>query len=316
MLAQRRPNHRPKDNAHALVGETLSRNDLLVRRNRLLWRIHRRYVTTTLEVQFGNLNFPFTRIADPDRVLDEVAEEADLRERLSGRREEDEHLHLPYWAELWDSAFGLGQLLAGQKSADKETRRQGDKHKNQQSATSNQQLHFSPPPPPPLPVSPSSWRRVLDLGCGMGLAGTVAAALGANVTFADIEPAALLFAQLNSLPWRQCARFRKLNWRTDAISEKFNLILGADILYERSQWEFLDPFWRGHLAKGGQVWLGEPGRQTGDMFIEWIKSREWELAIDQEFVPTRLAPIRILVIRPTSDAKENLPPVHPEADQP
>lgn len=272
MLAQKQPNHRQKDNAQVIVGEMSSRNDLLVRRNRLLWRIHRRYVTSTREVQIGHLSFPFTRIADPDRVLDEVAEAADLRERLSGRREDDEHLHLPYWAELWDSAFGLGQLLA-------------------------KPMEGKQIAPVPIYVP-----RMLDLGCGMGLAGTVAAALGAKVTFADIEPAALLFAQLNSLPWHQRVCFRKLNWRTDAISQKFDLILGADILYERSQWEFLEPFWRAHLAKTGEIWLSEPGRQTGDMFIEWIKARGWDLRMVQEAVPARSAPIRIFILRPTSNS--------------
>src|SRR4051794_11098250 len=93
-------------------------------RNRLRWRIQRRYVTSTSEVRIGLLAFRFTRIADPDRVLDEVAEEADRREKVTGRREQDEHLHLPYWAELWDSAMGMGQVMV--RSGDVGTRGHGD----------------------------------------------------------------------------------------------------------------------------------------------------------------------------------------------
>src|SRR5688500_1653354 len=84
-------------------------------RDRLRSRIGRRYETVTRQVCLNGLMFPFTRVADPDRVLDEVADEADRRERLTGRRETDEHLHLPYWAELWDSAFGIALFLAGTK---------------------------------------------------------------------------------------------------------------------------------------------------------------------------------------------------------
>jgi predicted nicotinamide N-methyase len=133
----------------------------------------------------------------------------------------------------------------------------------------------------------------------MGLSGTVAAALGASVLFADIEPPALLFAQLNSLPFSDRVRTRRLNWQTDRLHEQFDLILGADILYERSQWEFLEPFWRHHLAPGGTLLLGEPGRQTGDLFIQWIVQREWKLGIFEEKVPSRERPVRILnVSRP------------------
>ncbi len=135
--------------------------------------------------------------------------------------------------------------------------------------------------------------RVLDLGCGMGLSGTAAAALGASVLFADLEPPALLFAQLNSLPFSDRIRTRRLNWQADQLDERFDLILGSDILYERQQWEFLDPFWRSHLEPRGQLLLGEPGRQTGEAFMEWIAKRGWKLVQSQQNVPSRAAPIRI-----------------------
>ena len=132
----------------------------------------------------------------------------------------------------------------------------------------------------------------------MGLSGTVAAALGARVTFADLEPAALLFARLNSLPWRRRVRTRQMNWRTDQLDQRFDLILGADILYERAQWGWLEPFWRGHLAEHGTVLLGEPGRQTGDLFVEWIVARGWMLERFEQAVPARPRPVRIFRLRP------------------
>src|SRR5690242_19116433 len=94
-------------------------------RGRLLARIHRRYQTVTVAASVGPLSFPFTRIADSDRVLDEVAEEADRREKLTGRREPDEHLHLPYWAELWDSAAGLAEFLAKLDARDEDAGTRG-----------------------------------------------------------------------------------------------------------------------------------------------------------------------------------------------
>ena len=140
--------------------------------------------------------------------------------------------------------------------------------------------------------------NVLDLGCGMGLSGTVVAALGARVLFADLEAPALLFAQLNSLPWSSRVRTRRVDWRTDQLGERFDLIVGADILYERKQWDHLDPFWRAHLAPGGSVLLGEPGRPTGDAFPDWICPRGWSLQTLHQPVPTRPRPIRIFVLTP------------------
>jgi predicted nicotinamide N-methyase len=244
------------------------------RRRQLLRRIESRYRVTTETVRFGGLSFPFTRIADPDRVLDEVAAEEDRLEKVSGKRADGDYLHLPYWAELWDSAAGVASWLA----------------ENQD---------------PLLSGAPD----VLDLGCGMGLSGTVTAALGAPVLFADLEAPALLFAQLNSLPWTSRVRTRRVDWRTDHLGERFKLIVGADILYERKQWDHLDPFWRAHLATGGTVLLGEPGRPTGDAFPEWIRPRGWSLQTVHQPVPTRPRPIRIFLL--TRAPNESGPSLQP-----
>src|SRR5437660_154618 len=139
----------------------------------LLARIRRRYQTSEQEIRVGGVRLNFTRVADPDRVLDAVAMEADRQERLSGHRE-PEPLHLPYWAELWDSAFGVAQFLA--RGGEGEPGRGGEMKEDLPS--------FSASPSPALPLSPTS---ALDLGCGMGLTGPVAAAMGAGVTFADLD---------------------------------------------------------------------------------------------------------------------------------
>jgi predicted nicotinamide N-methyase len=238
------------------------------RRRQLLARIRRRFETITEDVRVaggveaGGLTLAFTRIADPNRVLDQVAEEEDRRDKLAGRRRPGEELHLPYWAELWDSSLAMIELLAEQA-------------RTRNSGLSTQDF------------------SVLDLGCGMGLTGAVAAALGARVLFADLEPDALLFARLNAIEFEDRIRTRRLNWQTARLTERFDLIIGADILYDKTQWPYLEPFWRGHLNPGGTILLGEPGRQTGDMFQDWIKPHPWRLTQLKRNVATRTAPIRL-----------------------
>jgi predicted nicotinamide N-methyase len=235
-------------------------------RQRLLARIRRRFALVTDDVAFGPVRLAFTRVADPNRVLDEVAAEEDRRERTTGLRHA-EPLHLPYWAELWDSGGGVATYLATRCPVD------------------------------------LTGRSVLDLGCGQGLLGCVAVALGARVLFADLESAALLFARLNALPMEQWTfsprqiRTRKLDWQRDQLGERFDLIVGADILYDKTQWPHLERFWRAHLAEGGRVLLGEPGRPTGGMFLGWLRGKGWALDEHEQAVPSRAQPIRIFQLR-------------------
>jgi predicted nicotinamide N-methyase len=225
-------------------------------RSRLLWRIRQRFDVITDVHLIAGRSFEFIRITDPDVVLDQVVAEEDRREKLSGKRRISDELHLPYWAELWDSALGIAHFLIEHGC-------------------------------------PDGKRSALDLGCGMGFAGMVASAVGYRVMLADLEPEALLFAKLNA----PAAETRQLDWRSDRLGRRFDLIIGADVLYDRKQWDFLEPFWREHLAIGGTVLLGEPGRQTGDLFIDWIGERGWSLERFEQKVATRERAIRLFQLR-------------------
>jgi len=225
------------------------------RRQALLDRIHRRFETVTEDIGIGKLSIRFTRAADPNRVLDDIVAEEDRREKLTGIRQDDPQ-HLPYWAELWDSARGIAAALA--------------------------KMNLTPE------------TEVLDLGCGMGLCGAAAAALGARVILADVEPPAVLFARLNCLPFGSRASARQLNWQIDRLPRQFDLILGADILYERPQWNFLNEFFKTHLAESGTILLGEPGRPSGDSFIPWITQNGWNLEESAEMTTPTEKRIRVL----------------------
>lgn len=249
---------------------------------RLLWRILQNYAVITEPMQIGPFSIDFTRVADPNIVLNAVALEEDRMKSAKGVLGCGRELHLPYWAELWDSALGLATFLVNQwshcgagESAISEWARQ---------RVRSDSTHM------PL-------LRALDLGCGMGLSGAVAARLGMQVLFADFETPALLFAELNSLPDQERCRTRKIDWQTDRLSEQFDLILGADIVYDRAQWGYLERFFQVHLAPGGAVLIGEPGRSSAEEFETWASARGWKIQIFTQAIPARESPIRMLQLK-------------------
>lgn len=212
-------------------------------RTRLLARIRREFEITEETLVFGGRELSFTRIADPNAVLDEVCRLETLREQgVAPRRE----LHVPYWAAVWESGVAVSEHLA---------------HRADSKLLAG--------------------ARALDLGCGMGMAGAAMAMLGARVTLGDIDTAALLFARLNTLPWAERCHVARCDWRSDDLPGPFDLIVGADVLYEVSQWPYIEAFSRSRLAPGGAVILGEPGRPTAKGFRQWLEGRGWSVEAER-----------------------------------
>jgi predicted nicotinamide N-methyase len=134
---------------------------------------------------------------------------------------------LPYWAELWPSAIALGRVVAGLEVAD---------------------------------------LRVLELGCGLALPSLVAALRGAEVLATDWSDEALAVAALNAE--RNGARIEtaRLAWADAApAGAPWDLILGADLLYERRN---VDQLLALLPCLGREVLLADPGRPALGAFLD------------------------------------------------
>ncbi len=147
---------------------------------------------------------------------------------------EDERL--PYWADLWPSAIGLARYL------DREV--------------------------------PLHGKRVLELGCGLGLIGVVAARDGARVLCTDYEADALAFARHNALQ-NGCrhVRFRLVDWRHPALNRRYDAILASDVIYEARNFGPLAALLQRFLARGGQAFFADPGRPNAVPFFALLRQR-------------------------------------------
>jgi predicted nicotinamide N-methyase len=74
--------------------------------------------------------------------------------------------------------------------------------------------------------------RVVELGCGLGVPSLVAAARGAEVTATDWAPDAIDLLRENAERNRLELRAEVRDWR-EPWDERFDLVLAADVLYER-----------------------------------------------------------------------------------
>jgi predicted nicotinamide N-methyase len=141
---------------------------------------------------------------------------------------------LPYWAELWTSSFALARVCLEEESL--------------------------------------TGRTVLELGCGVGLAGIAAARAGATVMLTDYEKDALTFAGWNadtnlSPGHRSRVTLRHWDWRAPGSPGVFDVLLGADIVYERGAFAPLLHQFRQTLAPRGYALLAEPDRAPGRDFF-------------------------------------------------
>ena len=111
-------------------------------------------------------------------------------------------------------------------------------------------------------------RRVLEIGCGLALASMVIHRRLGNITASDCHPLTETFLRanllLNHLP---DMKYHTGNWGRDnpALGE-FDLIVGSDILYERSHPEQLAAFLQMHAAPLAEVLIIDPNRGNRSAF--------------------------------------------------
>ncbi len=148
--------------------------------------------------------------------------------------DEDAFAHderLPYWADVWPSTRVLAARLLGEAGAG---------------------------------------RRLLELGCGSGVAAVAAARAGFDVTATDYYADALRFTAANV--WRATGRAcatRLVDWRAMPRDlGHFDVVVASDVLYERPYAALVARAIAGTLARGGVALVTDPGRIAAPAFVE------------------------------------------------
>lgn len=161
---------------------------------------------------------------------------ADLLRRSDARVARAVRGEHPYWAEIWPASIALfRRLLRG----------------------------------PDL-----TGTRVVDLGCGVGVAGVGAALRGATVTFVDREPEALAFAAFHARQHGAVGfEVRELDWEVDALPDRTDLLLLADLGYQYRAVRALLRQVDAVLARGGRVLCGDPERPTANDLFAGLVAR-------------------------------------------
>jgi predicted nicotinamide N-methyase len=142
----------------------------------------------------------------------------------------------PFWATVWPSGAALARAVAADRR-----RVQG--------------------------------RRVIELGCGLGLPSVVAARAGAEVLATDASGAAVVFARLNLELAGAGGTAAVLDFGAPVDLGTFDVVLGADVVYDRRNVEGLLELIPVLLADGGEVWLADPGRPGIEPLVQGLRDR-------------------------------------------
>jgi predicted nicotinamide N-methyase len=160
---------------------------------------------------------------------------------------------LPYWAELWPAGVELARLVSARELGG---------------------------------------RRVLELGCGLGLPSIAAALRGAHVVATDWAGDALPLLERNAARNGATLRTARLDWRDATLEPGWDLVLASDVLYERRYADVLVDV-LGRLAPAEAI-VADPGRPYASAFLDAARER-WQIETHVERESPRLT---IVSLRP------------------
>ena len=166
---------------------------------------------------------------------------------------------LPYWASLWPSSIALATFVL---------------EREHELCAMN----------------------VLELGCGAGLASVAARIAGARVVSTDLLEAALQLSELNFLA-NGFDDFdgRLVDWRCPAADLRADVVLCADVAYERETLVALADTLELVCEPRGRVLLAEPRRPVAKTLFALLADRGWKRSSDEVSaqLDARLVPVDV-----------------------
>jgi predicted nicotinamide N-methyase len=134
-------------------------------------------------------------------------------------------------------------------------------------------------------------KRVLELGAGTGLPGIVAASFKASVVQTDRNELALSVCERNvALNQIETIEQRAVDWTDWNDSEKYDWIIGSDILYAEETHPYLQRIFENNLASEGRVLLSDPFREPSIKLLENLEKDGWSISMSKWSVGEESSP--------------------------
>ncbi len=129
---------------------------------------------------------------------------------------------------------------------------------------------------------PFAGKRVLELGAGTGLPGIVAATRGARVVQTDRQDVAMFVCKRNAeRNGITTIEHRAADWTAWDDEERYDCILGADVLYADSLHPHLRRIFEANLAPGGNILLSDPFRAASFPLLEAMAAEGWNVTVNK-----------------------------------
>ena len=194
-----------------------------------------------------------------DREL-KILQVSDIEPLLNGKDPFDDVSNFPFWVRLWEAALILADAMVG------------------------------------MPVVPNG--RLLELGAGLAAPGLAAAVAGYQVTLSDYEPHILDFQRVSAAAnGLDNVEFRIIDWHKPPAMDRFETIIGAEILFREEFFKPLLGIFRKYLAPGGTIYLAHNrDRRSLAPFLE-MASEYFQIGTIARKITTEDKEITILLNR-------------------
>jgi predicted nicotinamide N-methyase len=117
-------------------------------------------------------------------------------------------------------------------------------------------------------------KRILEIGCGIGLVSLLLNSKHADISATDIHPEAGKYLEKNTiLNHGKAIPFERASWNDlDTTLGKFDLVIGSDLLYEKESINSLANFINMHTRINSDVIIIDPGRGNHAAFSKKMVS--------------------------------------------
>ncbi|XPV77274.1 MAG: class I SAM-dependent methyltransferase [Desulfovibrio sp.] len=191
------------------------------------------------ERKFGKIGFEVINVGGEEMRILQVTDMPAYIDKLMGNTKSGDSVDLPLWAKVWPTALLMGMyMMKGPVKSD---------------------------------------GSLLEVGAGVGVCGLFAAKRGMDVTITDIEPDALLFSQINILKngLQDKAKVAYCDYSETQLGEKFDYILGCEVVYQPAIYDALADCLMAHLKTDdhSEIILAMEERDTTELFFDKVKDK-------------------------------------------